>query len=651
MVVLPTKQSTQGGSVAPDRRNPIYTTTSANKGTSTGISMGAPQIIPLPPASTNVVMGEMQTVPLPPGLSSLATSPQLSTPAYTGASATYESVPAMGGGVALPPMPVTQGYTPQVNVQQSSSTQVPTGSGGTIVQGGGKQYLDQARSMAGQMGIDSSTFNALQLQAETGQPPANLTPQQQQVYGLLQQYFTAEVISKAQGGQTLDRTNPWKESLYNQYTPQGSVNRQMQEQSDAKLSSMQGWLEQMSQQQIASQQAQLGAARDQQLAEIDKALQQAINAGEISVREAEAQYEAAKKQIHEQAYVDSEATALAGQQRGIGNSMQMLGLMQGDQARTNNLLNQNITTRDQQINAINNQLAQLQAGANIDRTMANANYNYGLAGATAEINANMMNNQLGMTMDEWNRVQGQQFQNNMAWQDQRFTQENAALSQQYQLEQMAKSFGYDLEKMTAQQRYQLEQMAYGFQNDFAMQQSQQQFQANQSALDRNIQLQLQELRQSHDYSMFTAQQQAELDMYDIEMARKLAQFQPGTPEYQLLRDEADWAKTMMETENMANFAAEIGNSQLANALALFPKEQPDRTNAKAVEKYNKEVEYANAQVRALLGNAGATNYLREQIDATGQDGAGKIQQIRDSLLKWNPLAIVPRTIWNAVKSP
>lgn len=509
-------------------------------------------------------------------------------------------------------------------------------------------YAQQAKDLAKQEGIANATLSNIIQKAQNNEAMIKPTDSKQAVYDLYQQHYSQLVKDKALQGQQLTAPNAWKQEVYDEFgqshlISQNAFEDRLQQGSQEHLSSMEKWLQQMSQSQKDSQASQLGLARDQQLAEIDKALNEAVNKGQISIRDAEEQYKQAEQQILQQAYNDSEATNLAGYGRGIQNSAQMVGLMQGDQARRNSLLNQNVTTRDQQINAINNQLEQLRYNANIDKSMANVNYNYGLAGAEANIDANMMQQLLQVNQSERDRIANQLFQSGQSAREQQmaqqFTKENMAIQQQYQLdqmkqqqtfdlqklskqqqytlEQMAKSFGYDLQKMDKTQQYTLAQMAQSFGYDMQLQSSQQQFQAGQNALDRNTQVMLQQMSQNHDLSMLNEQQRLQLDQYNIELDRKLAGFTPGSPEYKLLQAEADWAYSQVVREQQANYATEIGYSELTNALKSYPTQLPDPSDKKAVEKYNSQVSAVNARIQKLLGKEGE-KYLRDKAKAKGK---------------------------------
>lgn len=496
-------------------------------------------------------------------------------------------------------------------------------------------------------GLAQSTIENIRLKAESNQAMQTPTPEKQAVYDAYQAQYTDKIKQQAQAGTGLVNANEWKQSIYDQHAQQAqgqqgamSIDQYMQQAqqgSASQMQAMQQFLQNSAQAQISSQQAQLGQARDQQLMEIERALQKAISDGQLSIRQAEQQFAQAKQEIENQAYLDSERTNLTAHDRGIQNSAQMIGLMQGDQARQQGLMNQNMSQRDVTINEINHQLNQLNYDAGINRSMANNQYNYGLAGAMGEINANMYNQLASMSFEDYQRLQSQGFDMNMLGmqhqndlskmaQAQQYTQQNMqtqqgfdlsrlSVQQRYTLEQMAKQQGFDLDKMSADQQYRLAQMAQSFDYDMRTQESTQGFQADQNALDRGIQVKLQEMRQSHDLNMLTKEQQADLDRYEVELGRKLAQYQPGTREYDLLNSEFDFAIESLKRESMANLATDIGAKKLASLLESYPEMPKDMSDRKAIESYNARVEAINKQITDTMDGKGF-QYTMDTLQAT-----------------------------------
>lgn len=540
-------------------------------------------------------------------------------------------------------------------------------------------------------GLSQSTIENIRAKAEQNAQMQTPTPEKQAVYDAFQKQYINKIQEKARTGAQLDTPNDWKNSIYQQALSGNQVNqgnqgflsideymKNAQSNSQAQMQAMQQYLQSMSQQHLASQQAQLGMARDQQLAEIEMALQKAIANGQLSIRQAEQQFEEAKKGIYDQAYRDSELTNLTAHDRGIQNSAQMIGLMQGDAYRRDSLLNQNLTTRDQSINEINQQLNQLKYEADINKGLANSQYNYGMAGASADINAKMLEQLANMSFQDYQRLADQGFKLNVMGLEQQFaleqmakqhgydlsklseqqryqleqmaiqqgynkenmqTEQNFALEklsvqQRYQLEQMARSFGYDLSKMSIDQQYKLAQMAQGFGYDMSLQNSSQNFQAGQNALDRQAQMQLQQMRNDHDLTMLSKEQQAELDKYSVELSRKLAQYEENTPENKLLKAEFNFALESMKAEASANLASELGAKRLATLLESYPKEMPNPSDKKAVDDYNAKVEALNAQVESLTKGDGykyTMDKLKSSSKHTEEEKSGFLNFIKTGI--------------------
>ena len=507
------------------------------------------------------------------------------------------------------------------------NTALPPAQGTSSMQGqaqlGNTDHMYMAQQLAQQNGIDNNLFFEIQKKAENNTAMYEPTEAKNAIYSELQKYYQAEIQKKALMGQQLDSTNAWKQSIYDQYGQSGLVTEQglfdrLQNTSNDRLNSMQQWLQQSSKSQIDAQEALLKQARDQQIYEIDKALQDAVNKGQLSIKEAEKQFEDARRDIYNKSYTNSQATNLMMADRGIGNSMQGVGLMIGDQNRTQSLLNQNLTTRDQQVNAINNQLSQLEQSASLDRAMANATFGNSLASATGQVNADMYNKMFESQMSEFQRLQNQRFELSMTERANAFDLQKMDKQQQQVLEQMAKQFGYDISKMDKQQQYTLAQMAEAFGYDMALQSSQQSFQASQNALDRDLQKDLQSMAQRHDFNMLNEEQRLAMDQYDKELQRKLALYTPGSDEYKLLNAEADWAYAQAVRESDLAFSKQIGATELASLLEAYPKKMPDPYDKKAVETYNSKVEQVNKQIQQILGTEGGKAYFRELAKSKGK---------------------------------
>lgn len=211
--------------------------------------------------------------------------------------------------------------------------------------------------------------------------------------------------------------------------------------------------------QISSSTAQINATRDQQIADLEKTYQDAVMNGKMSINEAQSAFEDQKKTIEAQAYSDSQATNLAGQNRGIQNSQQMLGLMQGDQAREQSLLNTNMTSRDRQVADINLRLQNLQTNRDLDVTNAVAQAGYKVTDATGQANSQYNQNMFNATDQKGNLALGYAHDTDMANLNQQFTQSNMATQQGYNQQNVATQQQYNKDNMSIQNGYSVK-MAY-----------------------------------------------------------------------------------------------------------------------------------------------------------------------------------------------
>lgn len=135
---------------------------------------------------------------------------------------------------------------------------------------------------------------------------------------------------------------------------------------------------------VTSQTASLEQNRDADIAAIKSTLDQAVLDGKLSVREAEKQFEDQKGALEGKAYQDAEGTALYGEEMGIKNSQQMLGVQASDKSRTNSLINSNIKDRDGKILNIKDRIASLQNKAKIDVDLAESKFRAGVTGVKGE---------------------------------------------------------------------------------------------------------------------------------------------------------------------------------------------------------------------------------------------------------------------------
>lgn len=444
-------------------------------------------------------------------------------------------------------------------------------------------------------------------------------------------FYTKEVQRKAQNGESLQNPNQWKNQVYydaqksqqeaQYYSPLNIQQRSMEGQ-NAQMDAMARMLQQSANSSFQSQQALMQQALHQQITELQKAYENAVTEGNLSIREAEQQFNAQKQEIEKHAYVDAQATALAGEDRGIANSQQMLGLMQGDQARKNSMLNQNVSERDLRINNIKDRIKNLGTQKNLDMASANAQYGYGLAGARAQTDAQLQQQLAEMQMQNYQINRQQQGQLELAGLNQLYNQQNMAREQAYnvenmntqqrmQLEQMAKAFGYDLNKMSVQQQYQLAQMAQSFGYDSAMQQAG--FAHDSSMRKANFQNDLFMM-----YEQSRMRQEQELREYDLAVERELAKYDPNSREYQIRLGQLQDGRDALITELGTKYSVEAMVQDFAeNGQLVEPKmpvredfnhllktrKQEDQDYEKALEEYEQRMaayqRYTNFQANPV----------------------------------------------------
>lgn len=454
--------------------------------------------------------------------------------------------------------------------------------------------------------------------AESNAPLQSSTPEKDALYKQYQQQYTQMVTQKARNGERLQSPNAYKDDLYAQatkklipsdpayYQSNNIMGRQM-EGADAQMQAMQRMLEQMGGSQMQSQEAMLGQARDAQILELQKALEDAVADGQISVREAEAQFEAQKGQIEQQAYVDNERTSLVSQDRGIQNSAQMVGLMQGDQARKNSMLNQNMSDRDLRINSVRDRLNAVKNKASLDIANANANYGYGMANAQGQVDTQKLQTMMQMQMQNYEMNRSQQFALDQAGMGQRqqmelmgkqnqYDLQKMDKQQRYALEQMAKSFGYDLQKMDVQQQQQFAQMAQAFGYD--MTKMQQGF---------DYDMGLQASRQNHDLDMYYRQQADAVAQMQMEMEQELASYtDTNSTAYKLRQQQLQSSIDAVQYEYQAKMLAETMGQSFTAHMGAFPEHPGKNASKKKVDEYNKKVEAYNTKLANYMSNP--TNY-------------------------------------------
>lgn len=409
-------------------------------------------------------------------------------------------------------------------------------------------------------------------------------------------------------------------------SPAQAMMQQLTQGDPQRLVQLASFLTQGANAQYSGAQAQLGQARDSQISELQKAYADAVASGEMSIREAEEAFKANKSNIERQAYNDAERTALMAEDRGIANSQQMMGMVAGDNARTNSLLSQNMTERDKRIADVKDRINALTKQKDLDIANANSTYNYSLANNRSQIASALTNQMFQMGYDDHNRRADQRFQlgqmdlqnqyaidqmekqfgfqEKMAGVQHGFDLEKMGLSQKYQLEQMAKAFGYDLDKMSVQQQYQLAQMAeqFGYNQQMAQIDYQNQLGLQNNQFGNQSQLSAQEFNQQMQARRqeIQMQKEAELQEYDLAVQRELAKYKPGTKEYEIRKGQlaAEREALVQETHTATMYDA-LAQSILGTVTEkpvapkrsdfnkwYLPKSKEDKNYKEAMEDYN-----------------------------------------------------------------
>ena len=305
------------------------------------------------------------------------------------------------------------------------------------------------------------------------------------------------------------------------------------------------------------QKAQLDSALEAQLAQLKMAYQQAVESGEISVRDAEIDFQAQKQEIEKQAYADSQRTNLYSQDMGIQNSQQMVGLMQGDNARTNSLINTNMTTRDKRVADIKTKLNTIKNQQAIDINKAQSEHMYNVLGAKASTQQQATQNMFNLLQDDYSF-------NRQAQQDDKMFNKQAKLgfdmldaTHQKDLEKMSINFGNEISKMNLQQGFDVAKMNLSFKNELSA-----------MATQHGYQKELSSIEQSNKFKLLEKEQALLFKQMDKELKLKREQlkatYTPGTPEYLSAERELELDSKRQANAMMAQSAADVWSQVVLN---------------------------------------------------------------------------------------
>jgi hypothetical protein len=416
-------------------------------------------------------------------------------------------------------------------------------------------------------------------------------------------------------------------------------------------------LEQQAKAQISGAEAGYASSRDQQISELQKSLNQSVLDGQLSVKQAETQFENQKKSIQQQAYNDTEVTGTTAQTMGIQNSQQMLGMMASDQARNQSLNNDNMSARDMKIYEIDNRLNAIRSAVGIDMASANAGYNNNVTMARSQVEANMYGQQFDMQLGEYNRIanlegqfdqmglQQQYTQSNMAIEQgynkdnmatqqgytvknmateqgynkenmaiqQKYALDNMSVQQKYTLQQFAVQHNYDLKKMSVGQVYELAQMAKQNGYNVGLQNDQQSFQGGQASLDRSHQATQNNLARGHDKTMANVSHNNALKQEDALYQRQLtreynAYNTPGSTEFKTRTAQEKAGISSALIQQGMNMVSDAKANHVSSLMESLPKLSGSPKQSE-INAYNSRVKTVNSQMKSLVG-ADAFEYFK-----------------------------------------
>lgn len=219
-----------------------------------------------------------------------------------------------------------------------------------------------------------------------------------------------------------------------------------------------------------AQEAVLAQQKEAAITALRNSYNRSVKEGKLSVQEANNQFEAQKKIIEQEYYKQAEKTALFGQEAGIQNSNQILALQSGDWRATQSNINQNITTRDQRINAIKDRLNMLREERDANISLAKQGYFNGMKEATATANMATTEALAGLRTADYNAYRdiglakdaaayNASLQGDLMAYQQDLDLDKLVVGHKYDLEKLAIGHGYDLENMSVENQYKLAQMA------------------------------------------------------------------------------------------------------------------------------------------------------------------------------------------------
>jgi polyhydroxyalkanoate synthesis regulator phasin len=184
-----------------------------------------------------------------------------------------------------------------------------------------------------------------------------------------------------------------------------SAAAQSEAERNAMLKSMEDFLRNSSDAQYKQQEAGFAKTRDEQVSGIQRAFDEAVKTGQLSIEEANLAFDGAVKQLDANLYRDSQLTNISSFDRGIQNSQQMIALQQGDVARKNTQQTEFSTERTRRVNALTDRIASITKQKDLDVNQARTDYNYNITGARASADQSLNEGLFQLKQSEYSNMQ------------------------------------------------------------------------------------------------------------------------------------------------------------------------------------------------------------------------------------------------------
>lgn len=274
---------------------------------------------------------------------------------------------------------------------------------------------------------------------------------------------------------------------------------------------------------IQEQTAIANSGKTQQLNDLQKSYDQALLDGQKQQTDVEDQFVENTGAINDEAYLQSQQTELGAQQRGIGNSQQLLALQSGDKRNTQNLMNENRIARDKRINDIKTRISQITNEHNMNVSEVNTLYNNNLQQINAQASQMYTQNMANMTLEQYKHALQMKGQLTLQEQEQLNTLERMETQQGYDLSKMAVQQQYTQENMAKQQQYTQDNMNLQYKLDLGKMKTQHGY--DMEKIDTQFNNDLTKMAKQHGYDMSKIGAQHANQMAQINAQRKSAMAQ------------------------------------------------------------------------------------------------------------------------------